>query len=82
MGLSTAGLIADRLTAAGRAASTPALIVVNASRADEQRLPTTLGCLAETAAGLAGPALLMVGEAMSLAVASDIQEAVLARVSA
>lgn len=82
MGLSTAGLIADRLTAAGRAGSTPALIVVNASRADEQRLPTTLGGLAETAAGLTGPALLMVGEAMSLAVASDIQEAVLARVSA
>ncbi|WGM39999.1 Siroheme synthase [Caulobacter sp. NIBR1757] len=67
MGLSTAGLIAERLTAAGRAASTPALIVVNASRADEQRLPTTLGKLAETAAGLSGPALLMVGEAMAMA---------------
>ena len=82
MGLSTAGLIADRLIAAGRATATPALIVVNASRADEQRLPTTLRSLAETAAGLTGPALLMVGEAMSLAVASEIQEAVLARVSA
>jgi uroporphyrin-III C-methyltransferase len=82
MGLSTAGLIADRLTAAGRDAATPALIVVNASRADEQRFPTTLGELAETAAELSGPALLMVGEAMALAQASQISDAVPARVFA
>lgn len=82
MGLSTAGLIAERLMAAGRAPSTPALIVVNASRADEQRLPTTLGQLAETAAELSGPALLMVGEAMALAQASEVPDAILARVSA
>ncbi|NBB15462.1 uroporphyrinogen-III C-methyltransferase [Caulobacter sp. SLTY] len=82
MGLSTAGLIADRLTTAGRDAATPALIVVNASRADEQRLPTRLGQLAETAAGLSGPALLMVGEAMALAQASQISDAVPARVFA
>ncbi len=44
--------------------------------------PTTLGRLAEVAAGLSGPALLMVGEAMSLAQASEIPDAVLARVSA
>jgi uroporphyrin-III C-methyltransferase len=67
MGLTTAGLIAERLTGAGRAPSTPALIVVNASRADEQRIPTTLGQLAEVAAELTGPALLMVGESMALA---------------
>jgi len=70
MGLSTAGLIAQRLTAAGRDPATPALIVVNASRADEARYPTTLGALAATAEGLSGPALLIVGEAMSLARAS------------
>jgi len=70
MGLSTAALIADRLTAAGRAAATPALIVVNASRADEARYSTTLGKLADTAEGLSGPALLIVGEAMGLASAS------------
>ncbi|MDO9336543.1 MAG: uroporphyrinogen-III C-methyltransferase [Caulobacter sp.] len=75
MGLSTAGLIADRLIAAGRGPGTPALIVVGASRADEQRLPTTLGKLAETAAGLSGPALLMVGEAMSLALSSATDHA-------
>ncbi len=67
MGLTTAGLIAERLVAAGRDAATPALIVVNASRADEGRYPTTLGKLAQVAEGLSGPALLIVGEAMALA---------------
>jgi uroporphyrin-III C-methyltransferase len=67
MGLTTAGLIGARLMAAGRDGATPALIVVNASRADEQRHPTTLAQLAATAEGLSGPALLIVGEAMALA---------------
>ncbi|CAN1526102.1 CysG Uroporphyrinogen-III methylase [Caulobacteraceae bacterium] len=67
MGLSTAGLIAQRLASAGRDPATPALIVVNASRADEARYPTTLGQLAATAGGLSGPALLIVGEAMAMA---------------
>jgi uroporphyrin-III C-methyltransferase len=67
MGVSTAGLIAERLTAAGRAASTSALIVENASRADERRILTTLAQLASAAEGLKGPALLMVGEAMAMA---------------
>ncbi len=67
MGVSTAGLIASRLIDAGRAASTPALIVENASRADERRILTTLAGLASAAEGLKGPALLMVGEAMAMA---------------
>lgn len=67
MGLSTAGLIAARLIGAGRAASTPALIVENASRPDERRIAARLDGLAEAASGLSGPALLMVGEAMALA---------------
>jgi uroporphyrin-III C-methyltransferase len=67
MGLTTAGLIADRLLAAGRAAATPALIVENASRPDERRVLTTLAGLAAAAEGLTGPALLMVGEAMAMA---------------
>jgi uroporphyrin-III C-methyltransferase len=67
MGVSTAGLIAERLTAAGRATSTPALVVENASRADERRILTTLADLASAAEGLKGPALLMVGEAMAMA---------------
>jgi uroporphyrin-III C-methyltransferase len=67
MGLSMAAPIAARLTAAGRAASTPALIVENASRADERRIVTTLASLAQAAGGLDGPAVLIVGEAMALA---------------
>jgi uroporphyrin-III C-methyltransferase len=67
MGLSMATPIAARLMAAGRAGATPALIVENASRADERRVVTTLAGLAEAAAGLHGPALLIVGEAMALA---------------
>ena len=70
MGLSMAAPIAARLMAAGGASSTPALIVENASRADERRIVTTLGGLAAAAAGLSGPALLIVGEAMALAEAS------------
>jgi uroporphyrin-III C-methyltransferase len=67
MGLSTAAAIAERLMAAGRAGSTPALIVENASRGDERRIVTTLAELAGAAEGLSGPALLVVGEAMALA---------------
>ncbi len=71
MGLSMATTIAARLIGAGRAGSTPALIVENASRADERRVATTLGDLADAAAMLNGPALLIVGEAMALAQAHD-----------
>jgi uroporphyrin-III C-methyltransferase len=67
MGVSTAAFIAQRLTAAGRAGSTPALVVENASRSDERRILTTLAGLASAAEGLKGPALLMVGEAMAMA---------------
>ena len=67
MGLSMAAPIARRLLAAGRAGATPALIVENASRADERRVVTTLAGLADAAAALDGPALLIVGEAMALA---------------
>jgi uroporphyrin-III C-methyltransferase len=69
MGLSTAAQVAGKLMAAGRAGSTPALIVENASLADERRILTTLSGLAHAAAGLSGPALLMIGEAMARATA-------------
>jgi uroporphyrin-III C-methyltransferase len=71
MGLSMAAPIAARLMAAGRSGATPALIVENASRADERRIVTMLSGLAEAAAGLSGPALLIVGEAMALAQAGE-----------
>jgi len=67
MGLSMAPVIAGRMLAAGRDGATPALIVENASRADERRIVTTLAGLAVAAEAVAGPALLIVGEAMALA---------------
>jgi uroporphyrin-III C-methyltransferase len=72
MGLSLAGTIARNLLHAGRDAATPALIVENASRADERRVVTTLGGLEAAAADLSGPALLIVGEAMALARAGGV----------
>ena len=71
MGLSMAAPIAARLMAAGRAGATPALIVENASRADERRIVTSLSGLPDAAATLHGPALLIVGEAMALAQAGE-----------
>jgi uroporphyrin-III C-methyltransferase len=71
MGLSTAAGIAGRLMGAGRDGATPALIVENASRADERRITTTLAGLADAAASVAGPALLIVGEAMALALPGE-----------
>ena len=70
MGVSTAAGIAARLIGAGRAGSTPALVVENASRADERRIVTTLADLPAVAEQVAGPALLIVGEAMALAQSS------------
>ena len=67
MGLSMAAPIAARLMVAGRDGATPALIVENASRADERRIVTTLSGLAGAAAALRGPALLILGEAMAFA---------------
>jgi uroporphyrin-III C-methyltransferase len=67
MGVSTAERIAARLVGAGRASSTPALIVADASLPTERRVVTTLAGLADAATGIDGPALLIVGEAMALA---------------
>ncbi len=75
MGLTVAGPIAGRLIAAGRAPTTPALIVANASLATERRIATTLAGLAEAAAGLDGPALLILGEAMAQAQVNLLVEA-------
>ena len=71
MGLATAAAIAARLLAAGRGPSTPALIVENASLEGERRVVTNLGALGEAAAGLSGPAILIVGETMALAHSSS-----------
>jgi len=70
MGVSTAGRLASRLIEAGRAGSTPALIVEDASLPTERRIVTTLAGLSEAAVAVTGPALLIVGEAMALAQAN------------
>ncbi len=75
MGLSAAAEVSQRLIEAGRAGATPALIVVSASLAGEQRIAATLGTLAQAAEGLSGPAVLIVGEAMALADVSSINVA-------
>jgi uroporphyrin-III C-methyltransferase len=67
MGLTTASSLAGRIIGAGRAASTPVLIVQNASRADERRILTRLGELQTATASLDGPALLIIGEVAALA---------------
>jgi len=67
MGVSTAATIAGRLIGAGRAGSTPAMVVDNASLPDERRVVTTLGGLGVAAEGVAGPALLIIGEVVALA---------------
>ena len=67
MGLSTAPAIAARLVEAGRNASTPALVVENASLPDERRVLTTLKDLGRDVAALEGPAILIVGEVAALA---------------
>ena len=67
MGLTTAPMLAERLVAAGRAPSTPVLVVENASRSDERRVLTRLAELPKAAAGLDGPALLVIGEVAALA---------------
>ena len=74
MGLSTAPVIAAKLIEAGRAASTPVLIVENASLADERRVLTTLGGLGEATQGLDGPAILLIGEIASMADVSGKEE--------
>jgi len=72
MGLSTAPVIAARLTEAGRSAQTPVLLVENASRADERRVLTVLAGLPEAAARLSGPAILIIGEVAALAEAQGL----------
>jgi uroporphyrin-III C-methyltransferase len=78
MGLSTAPAIAARLMAAGRAGATPAMIVENASLANERRVLTTLGGLGGASEGLEGPALLVIGEVVALADATPVVEIVAA----
>jgi uroporphyrin-III C-methyltransferase len=75
MGLSTAPVIAARLSEAGRAPGTPVLVIEQASLPGERRVLTTLSGLADTAARLAGPAVLIIGEVAALAQVEPLIEA-------
>jgi uroporphyrin-III C-methyltransferase len=74
MGLSTAPVVAARLAAAGRAPSTPVLVVENASRPDERRAVATLAGLAEAGASFSGPTILIIGEVAALAAVEPVLE--------
>jgi uroporphyrin-III C-methyltransferase len=67
MGLSTAGVISARLIAAGRAPTTPVLLVEHASQPIERRALTTLANLPAAARAFEGPSILIVGETAALA---------------
>lgn len=64
MGVHAAPRIAERLIEAGRAPATPVAVIENGTRRDERILTTTLTDLAAAIArdGIAGPALIVVGE--------------------
>jgi uroporphyrin-III C-methyltransferase len=69
MGVGTAESISGRLVAAGRDPSTPIAVIENGTRADEVRAFGMLGELADVVQrnGITGPALLVIGEVVSLA---------------
>ena len=72
MGLSRGQSIADALMAAGRPAGLPVAIVERASLPGERVIPTTLAGLADTLVSQAvrSPAVLVVGEALDVALAA------------
>ncbi|MEM6534113.1 MAG: siroheme synthase CysG [Pseudomonadota bacterium] len=68
MGLGTAPSISKQLIGAGRAPSTPVVVVENGTRPDERHIFSTLGDLPVEIekSGIAGPALLIIGEVAGL----------------
>lgn len=73
MGLGNADAIAARLMAAGRDASTPVAVIENGTRENEISAFGALGDVANViqSAGLQGPALLVIGEVVTLAKAAS-----------
>ncbi|MBL8552516.1 MAG: uroporphyrinogen-III C-methyltransferase [Hyphomonadaceae bacterium] len=78
MGVETAPKVAARLIEAGRAASTPALVIENGTTPRVKRVQGTLATLAARIVeeGVSGPAILIIGEVAALAeVATRLEEA-------
>jgi uroporphyrin-III C-methyltransferase len=80
MGVARCGAVQDALLAAGLAASTPGLIVENASLPRERQLRTTLGRLAEDIAAyeIESPAVMVIGEVARERAETPVVEHVLA----
>jgi len=69
MGVGNADAIAARLISAGRDPATPVAVIENGTRSNEIRAFGSLGNIADIiqASGIAGPALLIIGEVAALA---------------
>ncbi len=76
MGVGAAANISRKLIDHGRAASTPAAVIENGTRANQKIVKGELSELAELidAAGIKGPALLVIGETAALAHDQSISE--------
>lgn len=67
MGLRRLAHIADNLILNGRSVGQPAAVISNGSLPDARTVVGTLGTIAATAAGLASPSLVIIGEVAALA---------------
>jgi len=81
MGVSTAGLLASRLIAAGWKPACPVIAVENASRENERRVATTLAELAADPERLQlnRPAILIFGEVAGLPAAGLVEDVLSSR---
>src|SRR5262245_11291066 len=66
MGLARLAEIADGLLAHGRPADTPAAVISGGTTPEQEVAVSTLATIAEAAAGLRSPALIVVGDVVSL----------------
>ena len=71
MGLGRVGRVVDGLLAAGLAPRTPAAAVSRGTWSDQEVVRSTLEDLPAVAAGLAGPALLVIGDVAALELFAD-----------
>lgn len=69
MGMTRAAALRDRLLAAGLSPDRPVAVIAHATRATQQHVASTLGSFVEAAAaaGLASPAIIVVGDVAALA---------------
>lgn len=67
MGARSLPLIADGLLAAGKHPDTPAAVIANGTLSDQEVVTSTLAEIADAAADVPTPALIVVGEVVSLA---------------